>query len=213
MRAVPGRGAFGVRFATGNAMDTTPNYEWSNRPILQELSDHWGWLLAIGIVLTLAGLLALGATTMATFLTVTFLGFALIVGGLMDVITAFASRRWRGFGVSLLSGIFGVLAGIILLANPVVGAGVLTLLLAAVLVVSGMGRVVYSLVERYAGWGWSLFSGLVAIVLGALVFARFPTSALWFLGLAVATELLVRGAMWIALALSLHRAAPREAHA
>lgn len=187
------------------------NLERTEKSIADEfarIADHWGFLLALGIILGLIGLLALGSLVVATLATVTFLGAVLLVGGIVDVVTAFTSRRWRGFGMSLLSGIVAAVVGILLIARPAAGAGVLTLLLALLFLASGISRIIFSSTERFPSWGWSLASGIVAVILGLFVLFGFPSTAIWFLGLVVAVELLMRGLLWIAMAFSLHRAAP-----
>lgn len=187
------------------------NLERTEKPIAGELSriaEHWGFLLALGIILGLIGLLALGSVVVATLATVTFLGVVLLIGGAIDVVTAFTSRRWRGFGMALLSGILAAVVGFLLIVRPAAGAGLITLLLALLFLASGISRIVFASTERFPSWGWSLAFGIVAVLLGVLVLARFPSSALWFLGLVVAIELLMRGVQWITLAFALHRAAP-----
>lgn len=176
---------------------------------LRRLSHRWWLLLAFGVLLVLAGIAAAGATVVATLATVIFLGAVLLAGGVVDIASALATRHWRGFGLSLVGGILMAILGIMLMARPAVGAGVLTLLLALVLLGSGIGRIVFSLVERFPSWGWSALSGVVAVVLGALVLSGFPSSAFWFLGLVIAVELLFRGTTWIALSFALRRAGSR----
>jgi uncharacterized membrane protein HdeD (DUF308 family) len=183
-----------------------------DRPLfepLERLSARWGWVLALGIVMTLAGVLALGATVFATLATVTLLGAVLFVGGLVDVVSAFTARGWRGFGLALVTGILAATVGVLFMTRPLVAAGILTLLLAVMLLVNGIARIAYAVLDRFPGWGWSLASGIAAVVLGVLLFLHFPSSALWFLGLAIAIELLLRGTLWIALAFTLRRASPR----
>lgn len=185
----------------------------TDRPILDDVRSAWGWLLALGILMSIAGVVALGSTVIATLATVAFLGIILLAAGVVDVISAIASRGWRGSGLSLVTGVLVGVLGALLIARPAIGAEVLTLLLALVLLASGIGRIIGAATERFAGWGWALASGVVSAVLGGLVIAKFPTSALWFLGIVVAIELLVRGAAWIALALALHRAPELERRA
>lgn len=170
---------------------------------MKKIQARWGWLLALGVVLVLVGIAALGATVVATLATVTFLGVVLLVGGLLDVVSSFTSRAWRGFGLSLVTGILATIVGLMFVARPAAGAGVLTLLLVVMLLVNGVARIVYSAAERFPSWGWSFTSGVVAVLLGVWVLARFPTSAFWVLGVVVAVELLFRGTMWMALAFAL----------
>lgn len=167
---------------------------------LARMSPRWGGLLALGVVLVLVGIAALGATVSATLATVWFLGAVLLVGGVVEVVSAFSARGWHGFGLPLASGLLMAILGVMLMVRPDVGAGVLTLLLALVLVAAGAARLLFAISERFPGWGWYVASGVAGIALGAIVFAQFPVSALWLLGTVVAIELLFRGMTWIALA-------------
>ena len=116
---------------------------------------------------------------------------------------------WRGFALHLVTGILTAIVGLALITRPDLGAGVLTIVFSVLLLVSGTGRVAFSIVNRYPGWGWGLAAGIISILLGAAVLAQFPTSALWFLGLVVAVELFFRGVTWVAVALRAHSATKR----
>jgi uncharacterized membrane protein HdeD (DUF308 family) len=178
----------------------------ADQSFLADVKPMWGWLLLLGILMSVAGVMALGSAVIATLATVWFLGIILLAAGVVDVVSAIATRGWRGSWHSLVTGVLAAVLGVLLITRPALGAGVLTLLLALVLLATGIGRAIGAVAERFSGWGWVLASGVVSIILGAFVIAQFPTSALWFLGIVVAVELLVRGATWIALALALHRA-------
>jgi uncharacterized membrane protein HdeD (DUF308 family) len=62
-------------------------------------------------------------------------------------------------------------------------------------------------VQREAPWIWVLLSGVVTLVLGALILARWPVSSLYILGLFLGIDLIVAGASWVGLGLSLRRRA------
>jgi uncharacterized membrane protein HdeD (DUF308 family) len=158
----------------------------------------WGWVLTFGIMLMVAGFAALGASLLTTMITVTFLGWLLLFGGIVDIVAGFTARSIGGFGLHLVTGILVALVGLLLITNPVAGAEALTVILALMLIAAGAARIVYSASERYAGWGWSTLSGGLAMFLGILVLVRYPTSAVWFLGVVVGVELVFRGAVWIA---------------
>jgi uncharacterized membrane protein HdeD (DUF308 family) len=52
------------------------------------------------------------------------------------------------------------------------------------------------------GWGWLLFGGIVAVLLGAMIASRWPVSGLWVIGLFVAIELIMNGWTYVFLALA-----------
>jgi uncharacterized membrane protein HdeD (DUF308 family) len=68
----------------------------------------------------------------------------------------------------------------------------------AALMVGGVVRIVLALQHRdIAAWGLILFSGVVSIVVGYLLYASLPWSGLWLLGTLIAMELLLQGSSWL----------------
>jgi uncharacterized membrane protein HdeD (DUF308 family) len=177
---------------------------------VRTLSRQWGWFFALGVFLIIVGAAAAASTTVATLATTMTLGALLFVGGTLDAVVSFTARAWRGFALHLVSGVLTAIVGLVLVAHPAVGSSVITIALAILLLVSGTGRVAFSMVEPYPGWGWGLAAGALSVLLGASVLAQWPFSAFWFLGAVVAVELLFRGTTWIAVSLIAHGAAKRE---
>ena len=86
----------------------------------------------------------------------------------------------------------------------------LTLLIAMFLVFQGVFRIVAALAVRYPHWGWVLLDGIVSLLLGILIWRRWPVSSLWVIGLFVGIEMLLNG--WSLVMLSLAgRNLPEEA--
>jgi uncharacterized membrane protein HdeD (DUF308 family) len=112
----------------------------------------------------------------------------------------------------LLGGILSIVVGAMVLARPGAGLVAMTLLLAGYFFASGLFRGITSLVDRYAGWGWDFFYGLVSVVLGIIISAQMPTSSLWALGVVVGVEIFVRGLSIMAGALTLRGAMRQVTH-
>jgi uncharacterized membrane protein HdeD (DUF308 family) len=77
----------------------------------EELRHRWGWMLGLGILMVVLGIVALYMAPAATFGTVILLGWLLVVSGVIEAIHAFRVRRWRGFFLHLIGGVLGVLIG------------------------------------------------------------------------------------------------------
>ncbi len=58
---------------------------------------------------------------------------------------------------------------------------------------------------KFPGWSWGVFDGVVTLVLGILLWAEWPWSGLWFLGLAVGVSLVLRGWSYVTFALVLRK--------
>ncbi len=158
-----------------------------------ELRKAWGWLLAWGIILLVAGVVGLGYTFAVSVVTTFFIAGLLVVYGVIEVVQAFRHRRWGGFFFFLLGGLLSIAAGVLLWMSPLAGLGVLTLLMASYFLVLGVFRGVVAISSRHPGWGWSLFNGLVSVALGVLIWNRWPFSSFWVIGLFVAVDMILEG--------------------
>jgi uncharacterized membrane protein HdeD (DUF308 family) len=175
-----------------------------------ELRRHWGWYLALGIVLIVLGTIAIGSTFVMTIASVFFFGWLLIIGGVMAVINAFWHKRWAGFFLDLLTGILYVVAGWMMVTNTKESALLLTLIIAMFLVFEGVFRIVAALAARYPHWGWVMFNGIISLILGIMIWRQWPYSGLWVIGLFVGIEMLLNG--WSLVMLSIAgRRLPDEA--
>lgn len=86
-----------------------------------ELHSKWGWFVALGVVLLVLGILALGNLLVATLASVFFVGIMMILGAVAQVIHAFRMKGWGGFFYWLLGGLLYGAAGVIAFIDP--GAG------------------------------------------------------------------------------------------
>ncbi len=172
-----------------------------------ELRKAWGWLLAWGVILLVAGVVGLGYTFAVSVVTTFFIAGLLVVYGVIEVVQAFRHRRWGGFFFFLLGGLLSVAAGVLLWMSPLAGLGVLTLLMASYFLVLGVFRGVVAISSRHPGWGWGLFNGLVSVVLGVLIWNRWPFSSFWVIGLFVAVDMILEGWNYVMLSFVARRAA------
>lgn len=184
----------------------------SDRPLrgvirheLGAIRGKWIWLVTLGIALMALGLIMVSFPVVSTLATVTVLGAVILAEGAAEAVGAFWSREWSGFFVALLSGILGVVVGMMLLGNPVEGGLTLTILLATFLFVGGIFRIVAALAHHFEGWGWLLASGVLDVVLGVMIWRQLPASGLTMVGLLVGISVMFRGAAWIMLGLTLRK--------
>src|SRR5215831_18134345 len=119
---------------------------------LEGLRKAWGWLLVLGILLTIVGFMAIGSAFIVGLITVIVIGVLLMVGGVVDILSAFWAHCWRGFWLHLLAGILYAVLGFLLVQRPVAAAAGFTIVLAAAFLVGGLFRIVSALVDRFPGW-------------------------------------------------------------
>jgi uncharacterized membrane protein HdeD (DUF308 family) len=172
------------------------------------LRKAWPLFLALGVVLTVLGVLAVGTALsgIATLATIFSFGILLVVGGVAQIATSFLARAWRGFFLHLLVGILYLVLGGLMIEHPSEAARGLTLMIAAAFLVGGLFRIAFSLAaERFPGWGWVLGNGIVTLIMGILIWRGWPESSVWVIGLFVGIDLFSAGGAWVLLALALRR--------
>ena len=170
----------------------------------QSVREHWKLFLIEGIVLVILGVLAIVVPPLATIAVTIFLGWLFLISGIAGLITTFGARHAPGFWWSLLSAVLGLAAGLVLLAWPVSGAVSLTLLLIVFFLIEGVLSIMYALEHKRdltGQWGWMLVSGIIDLVLAAMIFAGLPGTAAWALGLLVGINMLFGGSALIAMAM------------
>ena len=170
-----------------------------------EVQKHWGWLLALGIIFIVLGTIALGMSVAVTVATVLFFGVLLAIGGAVQLVQAFRSRGWQSISMHVLIGLLYLVAGISMVTEPIAGSLVLTALLGAAFVATGILRIVMGMQLKKIGfgWGWAVFAGVVSLVLGVMIFMQWPASALWIIGMLVAIEMIFHGWSYVMIALAL----------
>ena len=165
---------------------------------------HWGLFLGEGIVLILLGTLAVLIPELASVAATVVFGWILLLSGVVGLIATFRARGSPGFVWSLISAILGIAAGVLLLSMPVRGALTLTAVLIAFLLIEGVATVLFALEHRKGAsgrWSWVLTSGIVDLVLGLMLLAGLPGTAVWALGLLIGINMIFGGwsLVWMAL--------------
>ena len=177
------------------------------RPEAGTFRSKYVWFIVVGVLLLALGLFALFNLFAATIASVFFIGILMLFAGAARVVHAFQVERKSSLAFWLLSGLLYGVAGALVLANPVLGATIMTLLLAAFLIASGVVMIVvsFSANVREGRW-WILLSGLLTAVTGVILAAGWPLSGLWALGLLLAIDLTFQGWALIAFGFVLRNA-------
>jgi uncharacterized membrane protein HdeD (DUF308 family) len=180
-------------------MSMNPNIQ---QGLTQSLRAHWVMFLIEGIVLVLLGLFAVVVPQVATLAVAILIGWLFLISGVMGLLSTYWMRQAPGFWWSLLSAVLALAAGLVLLAWPVSGAISLTLVLITFFIIEGVASIMYALDHRSSGrWAWMLASGIVDLILAALILTGLPGSAGWAIGLLVGINMVFGGAALIAMAL------------
>ncbi len=171
------------------------------------LGKNWFWFFLWGVLLVLLGIVCMGASGMATLVSVMFLGFVIFSAGLVVIIDTltFWRKKWPGFPLHLIMGLIYAGVGLYLIAKPVAGSISLTLLLGVFYICLGAFRLAATIALRLPNWGWGFFNAVITLLLGALILSDWPASSLFIIGLFVGIDLVFTGWAYVMMALSSRR--------
>lgn len=176
----------------------------------REFRLHRGWLTALGVVFVGLGLACISAAFAATLATVLLFAVLLLLAGAAQLARALASQD-DDFGWDLASGLVYLVAGALLVADPVSGAVGLTLLLAAFFLFLGIVRLALARrAKRIHGTSGALTAtGVLDLVLGALIVLGWPETSTWLIGLFLGIELVFAGVSLVLLGYTIGRSSRR----
>jgi uncharacterized membrane protein HdeD (DUF308 family) len=167
------------------------------------LHPRWGWLLFLGLLMAALGTIALLIVPAATIGTTVVAGWLLVFSGIIETVHAFRVRLWGGLLLHLIGGLVGLLVGLLVVTHPLAGAVAWTLLFASFLGVFGLFRLITAIHLKFPHWGWAAFDGIVSLGLGILLWADWPWSGIWFVGLSVGISLVLRGWSYVMFAIAI----------
>ncbi len=174
---------------------------------LGDISRNWGWIMVGGVLLVILGIIGLSMEFTMTIISVLFFGIMVVIGGAIILINTFQAQGWKSKLWHMLIGLLYIAAGIVMINDPAGSAVWFTLFIAAYLLVVGFLRILTSFQMRgVSGWGWTLAAGIAAVILGVMIFAQWPVSGLWAIGLFVSIDLLMQGISMITIAMAAKQA-------
>ncbi|WP_437678842.1 HdeD family acid-resistance protein [Sorangium sp. So ce131] len=165
--------------------------------------NNRGWFVMLGLAFMVLGLLAILLPFVASLATTIVIGWLMLIAGLIEGYHALRARAWVGAGWELVSAAVHVVAGGLVVAFPLTGKLALTAILAAYFAAEGVLKILRaSQHRRVQASGWLVFDGLLSLALGILILMRWPSAAVWAIGLLVGVQLLVGGASMLLIGLS-----------
>jgi uncharacterized membrane protein HdeD (DUF308 family) len=181
-----------------------PDIEKVQTAMVTSLHEHWRLFLIEGIILVVLGLAAIVIPPIATLAVELLFGWLFLISGIVGAITTFMMRQAPGFWWSLVSAILAIAVGVMLLLWPLSGVLTLTLVLVAFFIIEGVASIMFALEhkrELTGRWGWMLASGIIDLILAAVIIAGLPVTAAWALGLLVGINMVFGGTALIGMAL------------
>lgn len=172
-----------------------------------ELKARWGWIVALGVLFLIGGIVALSSLVTATVASVFIVGIMMTIAGVAEIIHGFRMKSWGQFFWWIVIGALYVVAGFIAFTNPLLASAALTLMLGIGLIAAGVFRGVLAFrLRQESGWVWVLISAIITVIVGLIIVAGWPATSLFTLGIFLGVDLLFAGVAWIFSGLALRKA-------
>ena len=168
---------------------------------LEDLRKRSGMFLALGVVLIVLGTIALGLSVVFTLASMVFIGWLMIMAGVLQTAHGFSVKAWGGFFIEILAGLLYTVVGFLIIIHPAAAAVELTLIIAVLLIVGGLFRIAIAIAVRLPNSIWLLIHGAVNILLGTAIIGQWPSSGLWVIGTFIGIDMIFNG--WTLVMLSL----------
>ena len=166
---------------------------------LTRAAKRGGTALSIfGVILIILGMLSMLAPGLTGLSVAVFVGFLVLFGGAFRIVWAFrAGSLGRGM-LTFVIGALTLIAGLMLITDPLLASGFLTVMLAAYLIVDGVAEIAAGNQRRpEPGSGWLIFGGVVSILLGIMIWRQYPLSGAFAIGILLGIKLFMVGLIMV----------------
>ncbi len=182
-----------------------------------QLLQNFRFLFLIeGGILIVLGLLAIVVPSITSSTITLLIGWIFIVSGIVGLIPMFLAQTYPGFWWSLVSAALAILVGIILTTNNAqdlyggfigwpfrpASIGPLRQLIVIFFLIEGGASIMFAVEHRRqftARWAWMFLSGIVDLILGAILMFDLPGTSSWTMGLLIGINMILGGAALIAM--------------
>ena len=180
----------------------------SKSDLLDGIRENASLAVTSGVVLIIAGMLALFSPLVAGLSITIMVGVLLLISGISQSVLAFKAGAFGRALLMFLIGLLMIVAGVHLISQPVSGLASITLFLAAYLVAAGLCEVIVAFnIRPSAGWGWEMFNGVIALALGVMLWRQYPLSGAWAVGILFGIKMVFSGWTLVFLGRSVKNAA------
>ena len=163
-------------------------------PLLDGIKENASVAVTAGVILLIMGVLALASPLVAGLSVTIMVGILLMIGGVGECFLAFKAGAFGKGLLIFVTGLLMALAGLYMVTQPGAGMMSLTMMLVIYLVVTGVIEVMIAFQARpEEGWGWLLFSAIMTLLLGAMLWQQFPLSGVWAVGVLFGVKMISSG--------------------
>lgn len=163
----------------------------SAQNLTNEIKNRSGWSIVMGILTAALGLFLIIYPLATATITTVLLGWALIFVGIFQFVFALHSQTIGNFFLRVFLSVLYGLCGVALALFPIEGVVALTALLGTLLLIhAGVATVTAFQMRPLEGWGWLLFDAIASLLMGILIFAKWPSASVWAIGTLIGVSVL-----------------------
>ncbi|MGS0673743.1 HdeD family acid-resistance protein [Shewanella sp. 125m-7] len=170
-------------------------------PVNTMLTKGWKWFIMVGVVVTLAGFFAISLPVAAGMTITTIIGVIFLVIGLVQLYHTLSIPKWKAKFWYVVSALFYLIGGILILAEPFVGLFTITVMMIVIMLFNGVTRMFFGFNSRgnLEGWRWIVFSGLLSTAIAVYFFTLMnnPEFSLSLLGIFMGVSFIFEGISFI----------------
>lgn len=182
-------------------MSTDEEYRSEGPNPVAAIRSNRGWFVLLGLVLMLAGAIAIVLPSLSTIAAERILGTVLCLGGLVQVIQASKVPNWLGFASHLLLGLFATIGGALIYIDSLFAVVAITILIAVIFAILGVSQIVFAFkVRRIPAWYWFLVSGGIALIVAGALLIKLPYGHSFTPATIAGVSLLFTGWAYVAIA-------------
>ena len=164
------------------------------------------WSIVLSVLMIIAGILAIASPYYAGLAITVVVGWLLLVSAVLHLVYAFRGGRATAVIWEILLAIVYALIGFYVLANPRIGLASLTFAIAFYLFVEAILEFALSYqLRNESGAGWILVDGIITMILAFLIWANWPNSSVWAVGVIVGVSMLFSGIVRVMITSNIRR--------
>jgi uncharacterized membrane protein HdeD (DUF308 family) len=172
-----------------------------------EIARHSStWSIVWGVSLIVFGMLAIASPFLAAVAVDAIIAWLIVLSGVVHIVLAFHSHGAGSMIWRLLVGLAYVCFGAYLIVHPVIGVVTLTLLLASLFLIEGILNIIlFFKMRSLRGSTWTLVDGIITLLLGVMIYAQWPSSSAWAIGVLVGVSMIMSGISRVMLSLAMRK--------
>jgi uncharacterized membrane protein HdeD (DUF308 family) len=160
----------------------------------QHQYEHWQSIFAEGAVFVILGVLAFTLPLAFSLAFELVLGWIFLAGGTLQLYRTTQSVGAPGAWLMGASSLVAMIFGVMLLFHPLEGLLAVTFIIAIYFLIEGIVKISYAWqVRNHTNSTPVIFSGIVSIVIAAIILLEWPLSSMWFIAVMVGLYLFING--------------------